>query len=178
MSARSPVPSPAPPTTDGGYIARPTRVAASDCSARSVTLPARKAPPGATMSVASGWTGVAEPNLNIRAVASVKQARPRARFAANPNPCRIERRRADCTTFVRWSTRGVTQAKVYVTDNGPRGRRTREFGSSTACESSWCSAPWIAKGKRTSLRSTISLPADGDRLSQPSPIRRRDGYSR
>ena len=66
---------------------------------------------------------------------------------ANPNPCRIERRRSDCTTFITWSTRGVTQAKVYVTDDGPRGRRTKEFGSSTACESSRCSAPWIARGK-------------------------------
>jgi hypothetical protein len=68
-------------------------------------------------------------------------------IAANPNPCRIERRRSDCTTFITWSTRGVTQAKVYVTDDGPRGRRTKEFGSSIACESSRCSAPWIARGK-------------------------------
>ena len=68
-------------------------------------------------------------------------------IAANPTPCRIERRRSDCTTFITWSTRGITQAKVYVTDDGPRGRRTKEFGSSTACESSRCSAPWIARGK-------------------------------
>jgi len=66
---------------------------------------------------------------------------------ANPNPCRIERQRSDCTSFITWSTRGVTQAKVYVTDNGQRGRRTKEFGSNIACESSRCSAPWIARGK-------------------------------
>jgi hypothetical protein len=69
-------------------------------------------------------------------------------ISADPNPCRIERLRSDCTTFIRWSTRGVTRAKVYVTDNGQRGPREKEFGSTTACESSRCSAPWIARGKR------------------------------
>lgn len=68
-------------------------------------------------------------------------------IAANPNPCRIERRRSDCTSFITWSTRGVRQAKVFVTDRGDRGRRTKEFGSSIACESTRCSAPWIARGK-------------------------------
>jgi len=68
-------------------------------------------------------------------------------IAATPNPCRIERRRTDCTTFITWSTQGVTQARVFVTDIGPRGRRTKEFGASTACETSRCSAPWITLGK-------------------------------
>jgi hypothetical protein len=71
---------------------------------------------------------------------------PSGAIAADPNPCRIERRRSDCTTFITWSTQGVTQAKVFVTAQGPSGTRTHEFGSSTACESTRCSAPWIGRG--------------------------------
>ena len=68
-------------------------------------------------------------------------------IAADPNPCRIERGRSECTSYITWSTRGVTQARVYVTNNSQRGTEQKEFGSSTACESSRCSAPWIARGK-------------------------------
>ena len=45
----------------------PTHAAVSDWSGRSAALPAGKAPPGATMRVASGWTGAAGPNLKFRA---------------------------------------------------------------------------------------------------------------
>ena len=68
-------------------------------------------------------------------------------IAADPNPCRIERGRSECTSYITWSTRGVTQARVYVTNDSQRGTQQKEFGSSTACESSRCSAPWIARGK-------------------------------
>jgi hypothetical protein len=68
-------------------------------------------------------------------------------IAADPNPCRIERGSSLCTSYITWSTRGVTQAKVYVTNNSQRGMLEQEFGTSLACESSRCRAPWIARGK-------------------------------
>ena len=68
-------------------------------------------------------------------------------IAADPNPCRIERGRSECTSYITWSTRGVSQAKVSVTNASKRGIQEKEFGSSLACESSRCSAPWIARGK-------------------------------
>jgi hypothetical protein len=68
-------------------------------------------------------------------------------IAADPNPCRIERGWSSCTSYITWSTRGVTQAKVSVTNDSQRGVQEKEFGSSLACESSRCSAPWIATGK-------------------------------
>jgi len=68
-------------------------------------------------------------------------------IAADPNPCRIERGRSSCTSYITWSTQGVTQAKVSVTNNSQRGMEEKEFGSSLACEPGRCVAPWIGPGK-------------------------------
>jgi len=68
-------------------------------------------------------------------------------IAADPNPCRIQRGRSSCTSYITWSTQGVSQAKVYVTNDSQRGMEEKEFGNSLACESDRCIAPWIAIGK-------------------------------
>jgi hypothetical protein len=99
-------------------------------------------------------------------------------ISANPNPCRIERQRSVCTSFITWSTRGVTQAKVFVKDSGDRGRRTKEFWSSTACESTRCSAPWIARG--TTYEFTLYDFSSGRRrqLLASVTVTAADGYRR
>jgi hypothetical protein len=62
---------------------------------------------------------------------------------AEPNPCRIEPGQAECTSFIRWETRGVDRAKVFVTSEGRHGEAEREFGTTLSCETRRCRAPWI-----------------------------------
>lgn len=66
-------------------------------------------------------------------------------IAANPNPCVLARRASTCTSYITWSTQGATHAKVFVLGPHKSGPRETEFGSSLACESERCRAPWIKR---------------------------------
>ena len=86
------------------------------------------------MSCACGWM------LPGRAMAQ----EPSGTIDAEPNPCRIEPGESECTSFIRWDTRGVDRAKVFVTAEGRRRQLESEFGSSISCETRRCRAPWIS----------------------------------
>ena len=64
-------------------------------------------------------------------------------IAAEPNPCRIEPGEKECTAHITWSTRNVSRAKVFVKEEGWEGVKENEFGTTLACESRRCRAPWI-----------------------------------
>ena len=66
-------------------------------------------------------------------------------IAANPNPCKIAGGNS-CTSYITWTTEGVTRARVYVVDSHKRGKQEQEFGTSLQCEGQKCRAPWIKKG--------------------------------
>jgi hypothetical protein len=69
-------------------------------------------------------------------------------IAAEPNPCRIEPGEKECTAHITWSTQNVARAKVFVKSEGREGIKENEFGSSLACESRRCRAPWIRPDTR------------------------------
>ena len=75
--------------------------------------------------------------------AVVAAEEPWGEIKAEPNPCRIEGGREECTTHLHWHTRGVAKAKVFVTAEGGRGFKEREFSASPNCEGERCAAPWI-----------------------------------
>jgi len=68
---------------------------------------------------------------------------PWGEIRAEPNPCRIEPGREECTSHITWRTRGVEKAKVFVTSKGRKEEKEREFGDGRSCESEKCRAPWI-----------------------------------
>ena len=68
---------------------------------------------------------------------------PFGEMRAEPNPCRIEPGREECTTHLVWHTRGVAKARVFVTAEGDKGFKERVFSDSTNCEGDKCRAPWI-----------------------------------
>jgi hypothetical protein len=93
-------------------------------------------------------------------------------IGADPNPCRVEPGRNECTSFIHWETRGVERAKVFVTAEGRRKEVEREFGTSLSCETRRCRAPWInpgttyifslvdfSRGDRGRVLSTVSVTA-------------------
>lgn len=67
-------------------------------------------------------------------------------IAADPNPCTVRRGNTTCTSYITWSTQGVTRARVLVVDAHKRGEREQEFGTSLDCTGQRCRAPWIEKG--------------------------------
>jgi hypothetical protein len=69
-------------------------------------------------------------------------------IAAEPNPCRIEPGEKECTAHITWTTQNVTRAKVFVKQENREGVKENEFGSSLACESRRCRAPWIRPDTR------------------------------
>ncbi len=75
--------------------------------------------------------------------AVVTAQEPFGEMRAEPNPCKIEAGREECTTHLVWHTRGVTRARVYVTAEGGKGFKERVFSDSANCEGDKCSAPWI-----------------------------------
>jgi hypothetical protein len=113
-------------------------------------------------------------------------------MSAEPNPCRIEPGESQCTSFIRWDTRGVERAKVFVTSEGPRREVEHEFSTEVSCESRRCRAPWISRdttytfqlfdftrGDRGRLLASITVTAAGDAWgaisADPNPCRiRRD----
>ena len=68
---------------------------------------------------------------------------PWGEIRAEPNPCRIESGREECTAHLIWHTRGVEKAKVFVTAKGRKEFKEREFSASRECEGDRCAAPWI-----------------------------------
>jgi len=76
---------------------------------------------------------------------SAEAQEPWGIIAAEPNPCRIEPGQNQCTSFIRWETRGVDRVRVFVTAEGRRREVEREFGNSLYCETRRCSAPWISQ---------------------------------
>ena len=82
-----------------------------------------------------------------RALASVtvtaSSVTPSGTIAASPNPCVIVPGKADCASYITWSTENVAHAAVYVTAEGNKTIQPREFSGSRSCESTRCSAPWI-----------------------------------
>jgi hypothetical protein len=64
---------------------------------------------------------------------------------AGPNPCHIEPGRADCTTYISWSSTGP-HARVYVRSEGAKASGEKEFGTGRAGDR--VSATWIGDGTR------------------------------
>jgi hypothetical protein len=115
-------------------------------------------------------------------------------MSADPNPCRIEPGESTCTSFIRWDTRGVERAKVFVTAAGRRREVEHEFSTMVACETRRCRAPWISPdttytfelfdytpGDRGRLLASITVTAEAGReawgtiTADPNPCRiRRD----
>jgi hypothetical protein len=67
-------------------------------------------------------------------------------IAANPNPCTIARSASTCTSYITWTTQGVTRARVYLVDMHKKGKEEQEFGTSLDCKGERCRAPWIKQG--------------------------------
>ncbi len=74
--------------------------------------------------------------LQVHALAQVSGT-----IAADPN-----RGKTTCTSYITWTTQGVTSARVLVVDAHKRGEREQEFGTSLDCTGQKCRAPWIEKG--------------------------------
>jgi hypothetical protein len=102
--------------------------------------------------------------------AAVTAQEPWGEIRAEPNPCRLEGGREECTVFLHWHTRGVERAKVFVTAEGGRTFKEREFSASKECEGDRCAAPWIThhtkyifqlfdftRGDRGRLLSTVEV---------------------
>ncbi len=69
-------------------------------------------------------------------------------IAAEPNPCRVEPGQDACTAHITWSTQNVSRAKVFVKQENREGVKENEFGTTLACESRRCRAPWIRPDTR------------------------------
>lgn len=68
---------------------------------------------------------------------------PWGEMHADPNPCRMEHDRKDCTVSLAWHTRGVERAKVFVVAEGRHPGAERTFSDSKNCEPGQCMASWI-----------------------------------
>jgi len=68
---------------------------------------------------------------------------PWGTISAEPNPCQITPGNEFCTAHVRWETRGVSHAKVFVIAEGRHTFKEREFGDGVKCEEHRCKADWI-----------------------------------
>ena len=89
--------------------------------------------------------------LALIAALGILQAHARAEgsgtIAANPNPCTIAKGQSVCTSYLTWTTQGITHARVYVLDTHKKGKEEQEFGTSLDCSGEKCKAPWIEKGR-------------------------------
>ena len=66
-------------------------------------------------------------------------------IGASPNPCTVAAGKT-CTSYITWTTQGVTHARVYVVDSHKKGKQEQEFGTSLNCAGEKCRAPWIEAG--------------------------------
>jgi hypothetical protein len=67
-------------------------------------------------------------------------------IAGNPNPCTVAKGKSVCTSYITWTTQGVTRARVYLVDAHKKGKEEQEFGTTLDCKGERCRAPWIEKG--------------------------------
>lgn len=67
-------------------------------------------------------------------------------IAANPNPCTVAKGKSVCTSYITWTTQGVTRARVYLVDMHKKGKEEQQFGTTLECNGEKCRAPWIEKG--------------------------------
>jgi hypothetical protein len=79
-------------------------------------------------------------------------------ITADPNPCRIEPGRADCTAHISWSSTGE-HARVYVRAEGANAAPEKEFDTGRAGDR--VRAPWIQE--RTRYTFTLVDFSNGDR---------------
>ena len=86
------------------------------------------------------WAGMAPVNMMAQ--------EPSGTINADPNPCRIEHERHECTVSLTWQTQGVEKAKVFVTAEGRHPGAERVFSDSRSCEPGRCPANWIEDGTR------------------------------
>lgn len=103
---------------------------------------------------------------------------PWGNIEAEPNPCRIEPGEKECTSFIRWNTRGVDRAKVFVTAEGRRTQKESEFGSSTSCETRRCRAPWISPDTTYTFTLVDFTRGDRGRALASVTVTARDGGRR
>jgi len=67
--------------------------------------------------------------------------RQAASISASPNPCTLSG--SLCTSYITWSTSGISNAQVWVTvGSGPESL----FASGVSCSGTACAAPWIQGG--------------------------------
>jgi len=89
--------------------------------------------------------------LSLLAVLGVLQVHALAAasgtLGADPNPCSIPAGKSLCTSYITWTTQGITRARVYVVDSHKKGKEEQEFGTSLDCAGQKCRAPWIEKGR-------------------------------
>jgi len=83
-------------------------------------------------------------------VAGIEGPGPRAEgpsgfIKAGPNPCRIEPGRADCTTYISWSSTGE-HARVYVRAEGAKASGEKEFAKGRTGDQA--GASWIEERTR------------------------------
>lgn len=84
--------------------------------------------------------------LMITVGGGLVMAQPWGAMRAEPNPCRVEPGQQECTSFIKWETRGVERAKVFVTAEGRYRQVEHEFSKEAECHGDNCSAPWIKPG--------------------------------
>jgi hypothetical protein len=80
---------------------------------------------------------------NVLGSVVVTAGGPTGEIMAEPNPCRLEPGKNECTTHIAWRTQGVEHAKVFVVAEGRHPGSEREFGNTVSCEPHTCRAPWI-----------------------------------
>jgi len=92
---------------------------------------------------------------------------PAGDISASPNPCAIPPGAKECTTYIRWLTRGVSHAKVFVSVESRSGKKEeRDFGNTLSCEGEKCRAPWIERNaKYTFMLYDFSSGRRGQMLS-------------
>ncbi|MGD0361862.1 MAG: hypothetical protein ABSC93_13400 [Bryobacteraceae bacterium] len=78
---------------------------------------------------------------------------------AAPNPCRIEPGKADCTSYLSWSTAGTEHVRVFVKAEGAKASAEKEFAREVSCGK--CGASWIEANTRYLF--TVYDYASGDR---------------
>jgi len=82
-------------------------------------------------------------HTNARAIASVQVSGGLGSISASPNPCPLSG--ALCTTYLTWSTTGVSNAQVWVRiGDAPE----TNFATALSCGGTSCAAPWIQGGYR------------------------------
>ena len=104
---------------------------------------------------------------------------PYGTIQADPNPCRIEHERHDCSVSLTWHTEGVERAKVFVTGEGRHPAPERVFSDSRSCdEPGRCMAPWIENDTRYTFQLVDFTHGDRGRVLASVTVSAREGGDR